>query len=196
MCVPGTNAFAAEFHITSSSVSTLAVTIYVLGMAIGPMVTSPLSETYGRLPVYHSTNLVFLAFLIGCALSRNLAQFMVFRFISGLAGGTPMALGGGTIADVTRPEGRSVAMALFSLGPLTGPVSLNGKITLFTPQCRFSTASSAILTPIIGPWSCTWRLLSRWSELAVDLLVAGYSKRRCVYYSCRRHARDTCKCSP
>lgn len=123
MCVPGTNALSAEFHITSPSVSTLAVTIYVLGMAIGPMVTSPLSEIYGRLYVYHATNVVFLAFLIGCALSQNLAEFMVFRFVSGFMGGTPMALGGGTIADVTRPEGRSTAMALFSLGPLTGPVS-------------------------------------------------------------------------
>lgn len=123
MCVPGTNALSAEFHITSPSVSTLAVTIYVLGMAIGPMVTSPLSEIYGRLYVYHATNMVFLAFLIGCALSQNLAEFMVFRFVSGFMGGTPMALGGGTIADVTRPEGRSTAMALFSLGPLTGPVS-------------------------------------------------------------------------
>lgn len=123
MCVPGTKAFSAEFHITSPSVSTLAITIYVLGLAIGPMVTSPLSEIYGRLPVYHGTNVVFLAFLIGCALSHSLAEFMVFRFISGFMGGTPMALGGGTIADVTRPEGRSTAMALFSLGPLTGPVS-------------------------------------------------------------------------
>ncbi|ROV93375.1 hypothetical protein VMCG_08407 [Cytospora schulzeri] len=122
MCVPGINDLVAEFHITSSTVSSLAVTIYVLGLAIGPMVISPLSETYGRLPVYHASNPIFLAFVIGCALSRTIAQFMVFRFISGCMGGTPMALGGATIAEVTRPEARSVAMALFSLGPLTGPV--------------------------------------------------------------------------
>lgn len=134
MCVPGMNALGAEFNVTSPSVSTLAVTIYVLGLGIGPIVTSPLSEIYGRLPVYHATNAVFLAFVIGCALSQNLAEFMVFRFISGFMGGTPMALGGGTIADVTRPEGRSTAMALFSLGPLTGPVSdTNG---LFLNACQ------------------------------------------------------------
>lgn len=88
------------------------------------MVISPLSETYGRLPVYHASNLIFLVFVIGCALSQTIAQFMVFRFISGCMGGTPMALGGGTIADITRPKARSMAMALFSLGPLTGPVSV------------------------------------------------------------------------
>lgn len=122
MCVPGINDLVAELHVTSPVLNTLAVTIYVLGLAIGPMFISPLSETYGRLPVYHASNVVFLAFVVGCALSHTIAQFMVFRFISGCIGGTPMALGGATIADITRPEARSLAMALFSLGPLTGPV--------------------------------------------------------------------------
>lgn len=92
-------------------------------MAIAPLIMSPISELYGRMPVYHATNLIFVAFVVGSALSKNLAQFMVFRFISGCAGGTPLALGGGTIADLTLPEKRAPAAALFSLGPLTGPVS-------------------------------------------------------------------------
>jgi multidrug resistance protein len=122
MCAPGVDGLITDFNISSSTVSTLAVTLYVLGIAIGPMFTSPLSEVYGRLPVYHATNLVFVAFVIGCALSHNLAQFMVLRFLSGCAGGTPMAIGGGTIADLTPLAKRGFAMSLFSLGPLTGPV--------------------------------------------------------------------------
>ncbi|KAB8230050.1 MFS transporter [Aspergillus alliaceus] len=122
MCAPGADGIAADLHITSTVVSTLAVTLYVLGIAIGPMFTSPLSEVYGRVPVYHGTTIVFVAFMIGNALSKTTAQYMVFRFISGCAGGTPMALGGGTIADITTVEQRAVAMALFSMGPLAGPV--------------------------------------------------------------------------
>ncbi|KAF7182646.1 hypothetical protein CNMCM7691_002307 [Aspergillus felis] len=122
MCAPGISGISADLGITSSAVSTLAITLYVLGMAIGPMFMSPLSEVYGRVPVYHTANIIFVAFIIGNALSRNVAQFMVFRFISGCAGGTPMALGGGTIADITTMEQRAVAMALFSMGPLAGPV--------------------------------------------------------------------------
>ncbi|KAJ0109637.1 hypothetical protein J7T55_014199 [Diaporthe amygdali] len=122
MCVPGAHIFLVEFHVTSSTLSQLAITIYVLGLALGPMVLSPLSEAYGRLPIYHFSNLLFLIFVVGCAVSNTLAQFMVFRFISGFMGGVPMALGGATIADITQIEARPVAMALFSLGPLTGPV--------------------------------------------------------------------------
>ncbi|ROV88552.1 hypothetical protein VMCG_10379 [Cytospora schulzeri] len=122
ICVPGINELTADFDVRSATVGTLAITLYSLGLAIGPMAISPLSETYGRLPVYHATNGVFVAFIVATALSRNIAQFIVFRVLSGLAGGTPMALGGGTIADVTVPENRAIAMALFSLGPLAGPI--------------------------------------------------------------------------
>ncbi|KJZ73471.1 hypothetical protein HIM_07027 [Hirsutella minnesotensis 3608] len=123
MCAPGIGGLVAEFGIESSKIlGTLAVTIYVLGIALGPLVMSPLSETWGRLLIYHASNIIFVAFLIGSALSRNIAQYMVFRFLSGCAGGAPMALGGGTIADVTHLKERASAMALFSLGPLTGPV--------------------------------------------------------------------------
>ncbi|KAL4785298.1 putative MFS transporter [Aspergillus varians] len=122
MCAPAIKDIAADFNITSSAVSTLAITLHVLGIAIGPMFMSPLSEVYGRVPIYHAASLIFIAFIIGSALSQNTAQFMVFRFLSGCAGGTPMALGGGTIADITTLEQRALSMAMFSMGPLAGPV--------------------------------------------------------------------------
>ncbi|CBF88879.1 hypothetical protein AN0739.2 [Aspergillus nidulans FGSC A4] len=122
MCAPGVTAIEADLQISSSVASTLAVTLYVLGIAIGPMFMSPLSELYRRAPVYHAANMMFVAFIVGSALSQSLAQFLVFRFFSGCAGGTPMALGGGTIADITTIQKRAAAMALFSMGPLTGPV--------------------------------------------------------------------------
>ena len=123
MCALGIREIEADLNIASSVASTLAVTLYVLGLAIGPMFISPLSEIFGRVPIYHGANVMFVAFILGNALSRSLAQFLVFRFLSGCAGGTPMTLGGGTIADITTIQKRAVAMALFSLGPLAGPVS-------------------------------------------------------------------------
>lgn len=123
MCAPGAKNIAADLKITNTVVATLAVTLYVLGISIGPMFTSPLSEIYGRVPVYHGTTFIFVTFTIGGALSKTTPQYMIFRFISGCAGGTPMALGGGSIADLTTLDQRPMAMALFSLGPLAGPVS-------------------------------------------------------------------------
>jgi MFS family permease len=111
-----------DLNITSTTVGTLAVSIYLLGFALGPLVISSLSEMYGRLIVYHTCNFIFVVFIVACALSQTTAQFMVFRFITGCVGAAPMSLGGGTIADVIPIEKRGAAGALFGLGPLLGPV--------------------------------------------------------------------------
>ncbi|KAI0149471.1 putative MFS transporter [Xylariaceae sp. FL1272] len=122
MFAPGAAQLASDFGITSSTVEALTVSLYVLGFALGPLVLAPLSECYGRLPMYYFCNTVYLAFTIGCAFSTNTAMFLVFRFICGSAASGPLTIGGGTIADITPPETRGKAIALFSVGPLLGPV--------------------------------------------------------------------------
>ncbi|KAI1427571.1 putative MFS multidrug transporter [Xylaria sp. FL1777] len=119
---PGVSGLIEEFHIQNETVATLTVTIYLLGFALGPLFISAFSEMYGRLVVYHASNVVFIAFVVGCALSRNTPSYLVFRFISGFAGAAPLTIGGGTIADVIPIHKRGLASSLFGLGPLLGPV--------------------------------------------------------------------------
>lgn len=122
MFAPGAAELVKEFHVTNSTVATFTVSIYLLGFALGPLTIAPLSEQYGRLIVYHSCNTVYLAFTIGCALSTDIAMFLVFRFIAGCAASGPLTIGGGTVADVIPQEKRGKAMAIFGMGPLLGPV--------------------------------------------------------------------------
>jgi multidrug resistance protein len=122
MFAPGASSLIEEFHITNATVATLTVSLYILGFAIGPLILAPLSELYGRLPVYHVSSVIFLSLTIACAVSTNVGMFLAFRFLAGSAGAAPITLGGGTIADVIRPEKRGAAMALWSIGPLLGPV--------------------------------------------------------------------------
>ncbi|KAF2136478.1 uncharacterized protein K452DRAFT_343111 [Aplosporella prunicola CBS 121167] len=116
------SSLAHEFHITNSTLETLTVTLYLLGFALGPLVIAPLSETYGRLPVYYTCLTCSIVFLNACAQAPNVAVFLVFRFITGISGSGPATIGGGTIADVMPKESRGGAMALYGLGPLMGPV--------------------------------------------------------------------------
>lgn len=122
MFAPGAAELAKEFHITSSTVVTLTVSIYLCGFAIGPMVIAPLSELYGRLVIYHICNVIYIGFIIGCALGKDTAMFLVFRFLAGCASSGPLTVGGGTVADVVPPAQRGRAMSLFFVGPLLGPV--------------------------------------------------------------------------
>src|ERR1700749_2962183 len=122
MFAPGAASLAKEFHITSSTIVSLTVSIYLCGFAVGPMFIAPLSELYGRLIIYHTCNVMYIGFIIGCALSKNTGMFLVFRFLAGCASSGPLTVGGGTVGDVVLPAQRGRVMSLFFLGPLLGPV--------------------------------------------------------------------------
>jgi MFS family permease len=49
-------------------------------------------------------------------------MLIVFRFFEGCAGSAPLAIGGGSLADMIIQEKRGAAMAIWALGPLMGPV--------------------------------------------------------------------------
>lgn len=70
MFAPGVPDVMAEFHQPFGLLSTFVVSVYVLGYAVGPLVLSPMSEMYGRLPIYHVTNVLFIIFTGKQGLSR------------------------------------------------------------------------------------------------------------------------------
>ncbi|KAL7651478.1 hypothetical protein ACMYSQ_011193 [Aspergillus niger] len=106
----------------NAELESFVVSIYVIGYALGPLIAAPMSEIYGRSIVYNVSNVLFLGATIGCALSTNVGMFLVFRLISGCAGVTPLALGGGSIGDLMAPEKMGTAMAIWGLGSLVAPV--------------------------------------------------------------------------
>ncbi|CAI6099352.1 hypothetical protein V2G26_005702 [Clonostachys chloroleuca] len=112
----------AEFKSSSLTIASFVVSVYILGFAFGPLIIAPLSEIYGRLPVYHACNLGFVAFAVGCALAPSLNALIVIRFFSGLFGCATVTIGGGSIADMVAQEYRGAAMSIYSIGPLFGPI--------------------------------------------------------------------------
>ncbi|CAD0088037.1 unnamed protein product [Aureobasidium vineae] len=87
----------------------------------GPMAFAPFSETWGRRPVYASTLLIALIFIIPCAVAKNIGTLLVCRLIDGIAFSAPMVLVGGTLADLWKADERGVPMAAFSAAPFVGP---------------------------------------------------------------------------
>lgn len=68
---------------TSAEIAVLPLSLYVIGLAFGPMMLAPLSEYYGRTPVYLSTFFITTLFLMATALVPTLAGFMIIRVITG-----------------------------------------------------------------------------------------------------------------
>jgi multidrug resistance protein len=85
------------------------------------MIFAPLSEIFGRRPIYAITLLFAVVFTIPGAVAQNFGTLLVTRAIDGIAFSAPMTLVGGTLADVWKTEERGVPMAAFSAAPFIGP---------------------------------------------------------------------------
>lgn len=110
---------------SEDSYATILVSIWELGEVVGPFVVGPLSEKYGRLPVYHIGNVLFVVFSVASAVSSNISMLVAFRFLTGLTT-TSMTLGPSIVGDCFPSEerGRSmaIAVAIPQIGPFAGPV--------------------------------------------------------------------------
>ncbi|KAJ4854343.1 major facilitator superfamily domain-containing protein [Trichoderma breve] len=117
---PGAKATGQQFHV-SETVSLLGISLFCLGLAFGPMIGAPLSETAGRLIVYRLGLPIATLFLIGAATSKNIAAEVICRFFAGVFGSPALSVGGGTMADMWPPARRGPATALFVMAPFMGP---------------------------------------------------------------------------
>ncbi|KAI7173486.1 hypothetical protein KC316_g10612, partial [Hortaea werneckii] len=108
MFAPGVPEVLQDFRTGSTTLAEFVVSIYILGFAIGPLLISPMSEMYGRIPVYIVCNILFEIFTIACAVSSSLNQLIVFRFFAGCFGVCPVTLGGASISDLMDQDKRGV----------------------------------------------------------------------------------------
>lgn len=69
-----------EFHVESETVATLGVTTYLIGLGLGSLVWAPVSELYGRRPVYLCCMVIFTLLIIPSCLATSLTEILVVRF--------------------------------------------------------------------------------------------------------------------
>lgn len=130
----------------------ILIGLFLVGFSLGAVFAGPLSETFGRNAVYISTLIVFMVFIMASGLSPNIGAQLVFRFLAGFFGSTPLTCAGGTIADMWNPLEKTYSFALYAIvgfgGPVLGPV-----------------VGSYIGTGSIGSW--------RWTEWII-LIASGF----------------------
>ncbi|KAH7088208.1 major facilitator superfamily domain-containing protein [Paraphoma chrysanthemicola] len=116
-----------ELDTTDQSKSSFVLSAYMLGYAFGPLLVSPLSELFGRAPLYHACNLLFILCAWRCGAAHSLWTLAVLRFFAGVGGSSIFALVPSSIADMTatRNRGRIFAIIVigYSIGPALAPVT-------------------------------------------------------------------------
>lgn len=122
---PGLIEVGEEFHIGHVT-ATLAISLYVLGFATGPVVWAPLSELFGRRIVLVISGFLFICFVFAVATAKDVQTIMICRCLSGVVGAACLVVVPAAFADLFDSRARGKAIALFSMMvfcmPLLGPV--------------------------------------------------------------------------
>ncbi|KAI1378863.1 putative MFS multidrug transporter [Hypoxylon crocopeplum] len=121
MFAPGVPQVMKEFSNDDDLLADFVVSVYVLGFAFGPMFLAPMSELFGRLWIYHATNVGFIVFSVLCAESSGVGMLTACRFFQGVFGAAPIT-NGKRIDSRLCPEKRGAALGIFALALVLGPV--------------------------------------------------------------------------
>ncbi|QLL31008.1 hypothetical protein HG536_0A08230 [Torulaspora globosa] len=118
--VSGVPELVARYHV-NQTLALAGLTFYLLGSAT--IIGAPLSEVFGRKPVYLFSLPISMLFTMGVGLSNGHMRIILpLRFFSGVFASPALSVGSGTIMDIFDQDEVSVAMTFFCLAPFLGPV--------------------------------------------------------------------------
>lgn len=122
----GVNDMTTRLH-TDKEWARFGYTVFILGFAVGPLVTSPIAEDIGRWPCYMMGIFAILIFSVPVGDAHHIAVVIVFRFLGGFVGSVASSMISGTIADIYLPNDRGYPMLWHTvinfLGNVAAPVS-------------------------------------------------------------------------
>lgn len=122
---PAQDSLMREFN-ESHLVAVLPLSLYNLGLAFGPLVGAPLSETYGRKAVFVATTPIFVLFMLGAGFANSATSFTACRFFAGMFASPNINNASATIMDYTSNRYRGTSLGIYyslpSLGATIGPL--------------------------------------------------------------------------
>lgn len=123
--LPAFPALGAYFN-TSASMVQLTLTVSMVGLASGQLFIGPLSDCYGRKRPLVASLVLFLFSTVGCLMATTVGQFLVFRFVQGIAGAGGVVISKSIATDLY--EGKQLARffsmlsSVQGLAPICAPV--------------------------------------------------------------------------
>ncbi|KAL4897141.1 major facilitator superfamily domain-containing protein [Aspergillus ambiguus] len=126
----------AKTYQTTPEVINASTALYLASMGAAALFWGPLSQVYGRRPVFISSSILFFAFTIATTLSPNLATYFLFRALTAFQGTSFLVVGNSVIGDIYEPQVRATALGWILSGSMVGPAFgpfLGGVVITFRP---------------------------------------------------------------
>ena len=123
--MPSFPAIEKAFMVTPMAMQQ-TLSAYMLPFSIMTLFHGALSDSFGRRPVIVLSLAMFGVASVGCALSQNLTQMLVFRGMQGMFAGAGMVVGRAIIRDVYHGHDAQRVMSMvtmiFGLAPAIAPI--------------------------------------------------------------------------
>ncbi|RPB26580.1 MFS general substrate transporter [Terfezia boudieri ATCC MYA-4762] len=110
---------AREFNVTFGQVA-LTTGLFMMGLGVGSLISSPLALLYGKRPVYLGGIVLFLGASIWCAASPHYHSLLVARIIMGIGISPCESLPSATIAEIFFLHERAYRIGIYTLLLLGG----------------------------------------------------------------------------
>ncbi|MFT6916609.1 MAG: DHA1 family bicyclomycin/chloramphenicol resistance-like MFS transporter [Motiliproteus sp.] len=156
MYLPAFPAIASGLGVDASRVQ-LTLSIFLLGFALGQAIHGPLSDRFGRKPVILWGLALYGLASVGCALSLDIDQLLLARFLQGMAGASGSVLARAVVRDLYQGEALARAMSWLMLvmtaAPMLAPLIGSSLLLLFDWESIFW---------FLSGFSMLWLLLIAW----------------------------------
>ncbi len=136
----------------------MTLAAFILGFAIGPLVTGPISDAVGRRPVILAGLIGFGVFSLACAIATSAEMLIVLRFCQALAGSASLVAGRALLADVYRGDVLAQKNSTINMGLAIAPMA----------------------APVIGGWlaeTWDWRMIFWVMGIATAVAILASFKR-------------------
>ncbi|KAF1971757.1 MFS multidrug transporter [Bimuria novae-zelandiae CBS 107.79] len=120
MLAPALDVIGTDLHISQAEAS-MALSIYILAFAFGPMVLAPCSEVWGRRIIWIVGASWYVLWNTLCGLSTSRGLLITGRLMAGLGASAEFAVSGAIVADCFTSDERGKSTAVRSFLPLLGP---------------------------------------------------------------------------
>ncbi|KAF2738581.1 major facilitator superfamily transporter [Polyplosphaeria fusca] len=120
MLAPALGVIGHDLEISAAEAS-MALSIFILAFAFGPLVLAPLSEVFGRRPIWIVGCTWYIIWNTVCGVSTNKGLMIAGRFLAGLGASAEFAVSGPIANDCWSPEDRGKSFTVRAVVPLLGP---------------------------------------------------------------------------
>lgn len=120
--IPALPLLQREFHVGTTTINS-TVSVFMAVFSVGPLFWGMFADFAGRKFLYISSLLLLVIVnLLLAVLPANIAVLYTLRVFQAFGSSSVIALGTGTVTDITPPKHRGKAIAYFMMGPNMGPI--------------------------------------------------------------------------